>query len=119
MEEESQYENEEKVLHKTRVSLKLKGKEPEEADSFVTEGHVVIKTNEEITIPISRIKNCDTFYSFQASDSGASNQELQTGTVALTFVDDSNKKQKLELLMDMMETSPFKRTVDDQRKKLK
>jgi len=117
--EESQYEDQEKVLYKTRVWLKLKGREPEEADSLITEGRVVVKSSEPITIPLRQVKNCDTFYSFEASDSGASGQVLQTGSVTLTFVDGSNKKQKLDLVMDMVETSNFKRVVDEQRKKLK
>ena len=38
-----QYKDDEKVRYKTRAKLSLPHKEPEEADCFVTEGHVLIE----------------------------------------------------------------------------
>ena len=49
--EEAEYKDSEKVLFKTRGKLTLPGKEPEEADYFITKGHVVIETEEPIKIP--------------------------------------------------------------------
>ncbi|GAG95007.1 unnamed protein product, partial [marine sediment metagenome] len=85
---EDEYRDNEKVLYKTRC--RLLGKKPEEADCFVTEGHVVIETNEPVKIPLSRVQKCDIAAQYPS-------RFFPTGTATLTFLDDLNKKHKLTL----------------------
>jgi hypothetical protein len=102
---EDEYRDNEKILYKTRVTLL--GKKPEEADCFVTEGHVVIEAREPIKIPMSRVQECDIAAEYPSVF-------YPTGTATLTFLDDLNKKHKLSLEMAARDLGYFKQALAEQ-----
>jgi len=94
--EENEYINNEKVLYKTRGKFSLPNKEPEEVDYVVTEGHVVIEAQEQIKIPLLRIRSHQVAYeSYETPPQTATAERL--GSIRLTYLDNLNQKQKVSL----------------------
>jgi len=117
MMEENEYKDNEKVLHRAKCKLRLPHKEPEEAECFVTEGNVIIESEETTKIPISHIKNVKEYSNIgflQYVGRSTMSQGGLKGTVTLTFLDEQNKKQELTLEMAVMDTGYFKTEVDNQ-----
>lgn len=94
--EEAEYKDNEIVLYKTKAKLSLPHKEPQEVECFVTQGHVVIETEEPIKIPLSLIQDI-AVYAFPSANYSVQAQEPSCGTATLIFLDDQNKKRKLSL----------------------
>jgi hypothetical protein len=97
--EEVEYKDNEKVLEKTTVKLKLPQKESEDVECFVTRKQVIIEAEEPIKIPVSQIKDCQVVHNYPsnlASYDPVQNPPL-SGTATLTFFDDLNQKRKLTL----------------------
>jgi hypothetical protein len=107
--EESESTDSEKVLFKTKGKLSL-----EEVYCFVTEGYVVIEAQKPIRIPISHIKDCNTYAGDISGTSSVQAPQPFSGTATLTFLDDLGQKHKLPLEMAIGELAPFKQAIDRQ-----
>ena len=108
--EREDYWNNELVLYKTSGKVKLPHKETEDINCLVTEGHVVIETDEVIKIPLSHIKKCratrDLLSNYSYSEH-ISTRELWAGTAELAYVDDQNVKHELSFQLDKGEQFSF------------
>jgi hypothetical protein len=115
---QDEYKDGEKVVYKTKARLSLPHKESQEADCFVTENHVVIEADEQIKIPVSRIKDCNIEYASVSFAYSTPPEKPLPDTVTLTFLDGQNKRHKLSL--DMVAGGPsfssyyFKDAIDEQ-----
>ena len=83
MMEENEYKDNEKVLYKTRGKLSLPQKEHEEADCIITEGRLVIETEQPIKITLHPIKE----------------HKAKGGAVTVMYLDDLNQKRQLSMEM--------------------
>ena len=106
--EETEYRDNEQVLYRTTVKLKLPHKTPEEVNCFVTEDHVLIEAEEPIKIPLSLIQDISV-YAYPSDQA----QEPSYGTATLTFLDDQNKKRKLSLETTAGSLAYFKETINE------
>ena len=81
---ENEYKDKEKVLYKSKVRLSLPNKEQEEVNCFITKSHLVLEAKQPLRIPLQKIKLRGV-------------KEYMQDTVALTYVDDLNKKQQFSM----------------------
>lgn len=120
--EREDYWNNELILYKTSGKVKLPHKETKDVNWLVTEGHVVIETDEVIKIPLSHIKDCratrDLLSNYSYSEH-ISTRELWAGTAELAYVDDQNVKHELSFQLDKEEQFSFHAKVQRAIKRLK
>ena len=111
--EEVEYKDNEKVLDKITVKLKLPQKEPEDVECFVTRKHVIIESEEPIKISVLKIKDFQVQTSTKAQymTYPFRDQQPLSGTATLTFLDDLNQKRKLALEAAAGSLYGFKTTI--------
>jgi hypothetical protein len=108
---DDEYHDNEKVLFKTRGSLRTSFWKSEEANCFVTESHVMIETQESIRIAVSHITDCQTPAMTKAAALLHQDMSCTDVTATLIFRDDSNRKHKLDLDMSVIHMFNFKHAV--------
>lgn len=96
--EETEYRDNEQVLYKITLKLKLQDKEPCDVECLVTRKHLIIDGEEPIKIPRNQVKDLGVpVSSLELLSPGQKYQELHTVSATLTYLDNENNKKKIFL----------------------